>query len=100
MVEPSLIQVEVCYAGKQKTTLQKLTVPAKASLLFAIQNSGIVHVHPEIDISVCKVGIFGKLKQLDAELHEGDRIEIYRPLIADPMEARRRRAKKQINTAG
>lgn len=95
MAEHARIQVQVCYAGLHKTSLLDLQVDADANILQVIQQSGIVQMHPEIDVSILKVGIFGKLKALDATIHAGDRVEIYRPLIADPMEARRRRAKKQ-----
>lgn len=98
MVERISMIVQVCYAGLDKTSLVDVQVPVHATVLQAIQQSGIVQAHPEIDISVLKVGVFGKLKTLDSQLHAGDRIEIYRPLVADPMEARRRRAKKQALT--
>ncbi|MFZ6774231.1 RnfH family protein [Undibacterium sp. SXout7W] len=89
------ISVQVCYAGLESTSLLSLSVPAETNLGDVIERSGIIERHPEIDISVCKLGVFGKLKTLESSLHDGDRVEIYRPLIADPMEARRRRAKKQ-----
>ncbi|MCH8621759.1 RnfH family protein [Undibacterium sp. TS12] len=98
MGEPEIIAVQVAYAGLEKSSLLDLDVSVDATLLQVIQQSGIIKIHPEIDISVLKVGIFGKLKPLDARLHPGDRVEIYRPLIADPMEARRRRAKKQARS--
>ena len=58
----------------------------------AIARSGILERFPEIDLAVNKVGVFGKLAKLDQVLEAGDRVEIYRPLIADPKEARKRRA--------
>ncbi|MES9946019.1 MAG: RnfH family protein [gamma proteobacterium symbiont of Ctena orbiculata] len=58
----------------------------------AIEASGILERFPEIDLSANKIGIFGKAAKLDALLAEGDRVEIYRPLIADPKEARKKRA--------
>ena len=58
----------------------------------AIEASGILERFPEIDLSTNKIGIFGKAAKLDALLVEGDRVEIYRPLIADPKEARKKRA--------
>jgi putative ubiquitin-RnfH superfamily antitoxin RatB of RatAB toxin-antitoxin module len=60
----------------------------------AIERSGILDLHPEIDLSSTKVGVFGKVTKLDAVLYPGDRVEIYRPLIADPKEARKKRAAK------
>ncbi|BBB67029.1 hypothetical protein UNDYM_2776 [Undibacterium sp. YM2] len=98
MVEQINMIVQVCYAGLDRTSLLDVQVPLYATVLQVIQQSGIVQAHPEIDVSVLKVGVFGKLKALDSQLHAGDRIEIYRPLVADPMEARRRRAKKQAET--
>ncbi|MCG7871776.1 MAG: RnfH family protein [Candidatus Thiodiazotropha lotti] len=58
----------------------------------AIEQSDILQRFPEIDLKVNKTGIFGKAAKLDAMLNEGDRVEIYRPLIADPKEARKKRA--------
>ncbi len=95
MLERDLIAVQVCYAIEDKSSLVDLQVAADATILQVIQQSGILNTHPEIDLSILRVGVFGKLKPLDAVLHPGDRVEIYRPLVADPMEARRRRAKKQ-----
>ncbi|MFZ6730364.1 RnfH family protein [Undibacterium sp. Ji42W] len=90
--------VQVCYAGLDKTSLLEIQVPLDATVLQVIQQSSIVQIHAEIDVNIFKLGVFGKLKSLDSQLHAGDRIEIYRPLVADPMEARRRRAKKQALT--
>lgn len=95
MGEHTSMQVQVCYAGIDKISLLDLQVSPDATVLQVIKQSGIVDMHPEIEVSALKVGVFGKLKPLDAKLHSGDRVEIYRPLIADPMEARRRRAQKQ-----
>ncbi|MBI1772434.1 MAG: RnfH family protein [Burkholderiales bacterium] len=95
MVEQINMHVQVCYAGLDKTSLLDVQVVLDATVLQVIQQSGIMEIHPDIDVNILKVGVFGKLKTLDSSLHAGDRIEIYRPLIADPMEARRRRAKKQ-----
>lgn len=94
MVEAAMIPVQVCYATPEKLSLLHLRVPRNATIAQAIASSGIVLRHPEIDIGTCKLGVYGKLKSPDATLQAGDRVEIYRPLIADPMEARRRRAKK------
>jgi putative ubiquitin-RnfH superfamily antitoxin RatB of RatAB toxin-antitoxin module len=95
MGEHTSMQVQICYAGMDKISLLDLQVAPDVTVLQVIEQSGIIEIHPEIEVSVLKVGVFGKLKTLDAKLHAGDRIEIYRPLIADPMDARRRRAKKQ-----
>lgn len=98
MVEQINMHVQVCYAGLDKTSLLDVNVALDATVLQVIQQSGILQIHPDINVDLFKVGVFGKLKTLDSSLHAEDRIEIYRPLIADPMEARRRRAKKQIQT--
>jgi hypothetical protein len=68
-----------------------MEVPESSSVEDAIRRSGILERFPEIDLSQQKVGIFGKLVKLDAPLKDGDRIEIYRPIIADPKTVRRRR---------
>ncbi len=86
--------VQVCYALPERQTLIDVTVPEAATVHDAIRASGIVGQHPEIDVSVARTGVFGKLVPLDAVLHEGDRVEIYRPLIVDPKAARQRRVEK------
>ncbi|MBC3868756.1 RnfH family protein [Undibacterium oligocarboniphilum] len=88
------IAVQVCYASVEGICMLNVRLPAGTTVYDAIQESGVVRTFPEIDISILKVGVFGKLKELSTVLHEGDRVEIYRPLLADPMEARRRRARK------
>lgn len=87
------LKIQVCYAMADSSTLLELTLPADSTVKQAIDCSGVLALFPEIDLSVQKVGVFGKLKPLDANLHDGDRIEIYRALQADPMESRRRRAR-------
>ncbi len=69
-----------------------LTVPAGTTLGQALEQSGVLREFPGIDLAVNMVGIYGKKKSLDTVLREHDRIEVYRPLQADPKEARRRRA--------
>jgi len=86
------IHVQVCYARPDRQFLLDLDVGPGTTIRQAIAQSGIVQQAPEIDISVLRVGIYGKLKTLDTVLREHDRVEIYRPLIADPKETRRRRA--------
>ncbi len=95
MADIGFIKVQVCYATVHEVTLLDLQVPAGTTLSEAVTHSGILQKHPEIDIATTKFGIYGKLKSADSALREGDRVEIYRPLIADPKEARRRRANKQ-----
>jgi putative ubiquitin-RnfH superfamily antitoxin RatB of RatAB toxin-antitoxin module len=86
------ISVEVAYAKPEEQLILKLDVLPGTTLQQAIEQSGILERFPEIDLSQLKAGVFGKLKKLDQTLREGDRIEIYRPLIADPKEVRKQRA--------
>jgi putative ubiquitin-RnfH superfamily antitoxin RatB of RatAB toxin-antitoxin module len=85
------IRVQVCYARAGMTWLREIAVPVGATVQAAIELSGMLDDVPEIDLTACRVGIYGKLTLLDALLREQDRVEIYRPLIADPKNARRRR---------
>lgn len=86
------ISVEVVYALPQKQEILSLKVRSGAVVSEAIEQSGILRDFPEIDLASAKVGIFSKQVKLDAVLRDKDRIEIYRPLIADPKEVRRKRA--------
>ena len=90
-----MLQVQVCYAERDVQILRDLAVPQGCTLREAIMQSGVLQEVPEIDLMVLRVGIYGKLKELDTILRDGDRVEIYRPLIADPKESRRRRAEKK-----
>lgn len=94
-MKPQLMQIQICYATPQSPIICNLLVPENSTLQEAIAKSRILILHPEIDIANCRVGVFGKLKDFDAVLRVGDRVEIYRPLVAAPMESRRRRAEKQ-----
>jgi uncharacterized protein len=86
------ISIEVVYALPGEQVLLKHKVRAGATVAEAIKASGVLDKHPEIDLERNKLGIFGKLTKPDTVLREKDRIEIYRPLIADPKEVRRKRA--------
>lgn len=86
------ILVEVAYALPQKQEVLSLKVKPGATVSQAIEQSGILADFPEIDLVSAKVGIFGKQAKLDAVLRDKDRVEIYRPLIADPKEIRKKRA--------
>ncbi|MQA18030.1 RnfH family protein [Rugamonas rivuli] len=83
--------IEVCYASDALQFLRALSVPAGTTIEQAIAISGVLQEAPEIDLATMQVGIYAKKKTLDTVLREHDRIEIYRPLIADPKNARRRR---------
>lgn len=88
-----LINVEVTYALPGRQELVKLVLPAGTTAGEAIEASELLHRHSEIDLSGAnKIGIFGKLCKPDAELRDRDRVEIYRPLIADPKAVRKKRA--------
>lgn len=86
------ITIEIAYALPQKQELVRLDLPAGSTVQQAIDASGLRQKHPEIDLAKNKVGVFGKLTRLDAPLRDRDRVEIYRPLIADPKEVRKKRA--------
>ena len=89
---PDLIDIEVAYAQPDKQTIIALQVAKETSIADAIIQSKILDQYPEIDLDTQKLGIFGKAIKKDTTLYAGDRIEIYRPLIADPKEVRRKRA--------
>ena len=89
-----MINIEVVYALPNDQILLKQQVSAGTTVAEAIQASGVLDKHPEIDLANNKLGIFGKLTKADAVLRDKDRIEIYRPLIADPKEVRRKRAEE------
>jgi putative ubiquitin-RnfH superfamily antitoxin RatB of RatAB toxin-antitoxin module len=89
------LKVEVCYANGPLVFLRALSVPAGATVAHAIEQSGVQVAAPEIDLASCRIGVYGKLKTLDTALREHDRIEIYRPLQADPKDARRKRVKSK-----
>ncbi|MGE8147380.1 RnfH family protein [Pseudomonas frederiksbergensis] len=95
MVE-SVIEVEVVYAAVDRQVLLSVAVPAGATVRAALLESGVGAEFPELDLTGCPVGIFGKvIADPDTRVVQaGDRIEIYRPLLADPKEVRRLRAAK------
>jgi putative ubiquitin-RnfH superfamily antitoxin RatB of RatAB toxin-antitoxin module len=84
--------VEVAYALPDQQLIIPVQMPPKSNAEGAIQVSGILRKFPEIDLKVNQIGIFGKLTKLDTPLRNLDRVEIYRPLIADPKEVRKQRA--------
>ena len=86
------ILVEVAYALPTEQIILPIKVAAGITAEAAVKESGILTKFPEINLAENKIGIFGKLTQLDTVLRDKDRIEIYRPLIADPKEVRRQRA--------
>ena len=92
MGDDSAIAVEVAYARPDQQLILRVQVPCGATVEQAIGISKIIERFPEIDLDVNKVGIFGKPVRLDAKVGPDDRVEIYRPLIADAREIRRQRA--------
>lgn len=88
------ISVELVYINPGKQYLVNLELPKGCTIDTAIKRSGLLDRFPELDLKQNKVGVFNKLKALDYVLNPGDRLEIYRPLLADPKEARRRRAEQ------
>lgn len=90
----SLIPIEVAYASSVQSWLIPISVEEGSTIKQAIAISGILEQCPEINLEINKIGIFGNIATLDTLLRAGDRIEIYRPLILDPKEARRLRAEK------
>ena len=86
------IQVEVAYAKEAEQALLAVEGEKGLTVQEAIERSGILRRFPEIDLGINKVGVFGKLSKLTQALENGDRVEIYRPLIADPKEQRKKRA--------
>lgn len=88
------INIEVAYALPTKQTLLAISVVEGTTIEQAIIASSILDIHSDIDLSDNKVGIWSRMAKLKDVLNDGDRIEIYRPLIADPKEVRKRRAEK------
>ncbi len=98
------LQVEVAYAKADTQKIIALTVPEGTSLYETAERSRIVDLFPEIDLATIKMGVFGKLEPNPRErlIKNGERVELYRPLIADPKEVRKRRAEqaKRAREAG
>lgn len=87
-----LVDVEVVYAEPQRQVAIQIKVPPGSTLQYAIEVSGIVRSFPQLNLAQCKLGICGKLARADTVLVGQDRVEIYRPLLADPKDNRKQRA--------
>ncbi len=87
-----MLRIELIYATLEQQNLIELTVPEGSDISFCIEASGIQKQFPEIDLTTMKVGIFSEVKPLTHLVQSGDRVEIYRPLVADPKAVRRRKA--------
>jgi len=94
LTKSELIEVEVAYALPERQTLLRLNVPVGTTAEQAVQRSGLLTRYPDLDLSASKLGIFAKVVPPQRELREGDRVEIYRPLIADPKAVRQKRAEE------
>ncbi|MCF4176628.1 MULTISPECIES: RnfH family protein [Vibrio] len=97
--DSQLIHVEVVYALPHEQRVFQLVVNHESTVEEIIQKSGVLAVYPEIDLENNKVGVFSRNVKLDATVRDKDRIEIYRALLADPKEIRRKRA-EQAKMAG
>ena len=85
------MNIGVCYAEAERQLWIRLEVPDESTIQEAIELSGVLKQYPQIDLTTQKVGVYGKLAKLDAPIREGDRIEIYRKITADPQQVQRRR---------
>ena len=86
------MEIEVVYASNARQMVRQLDVPEDTTVGQAIELSGLLE---GVDVSLLGVGVFARPRSLDSALKPGDRVEIYRPLVMDPMTARRERAKQQ-----
>ncbi|GIZ51212.1 RnfH family protein [Noviherbaspirillum aridicola] len=89
------LRVQVCYALPDRQFLEELRLPRGAVVRDALESSSLRRQFPGLDLAQAKVGVFGKAKDPQSPLRDGDRVEVYRPLIADPKDSRRRRAAKK-----
>ena len=96
MAETTLI--EIAYATPERQKIVEYEITTGCSVRDAVKQSTISQFFPEIDLDNCDLGVFGKPVPANYELLDGDRIEIYRPLIADPKEVRRQRAEQGLKT--
>jgi putative ubiquitin-RnfH superfamily antitoxin RatB of RatAB toxin-antitoxin module len=94
-----MLEIVVCYAIAQQEYLHAMQVAPGTTIGQAIENSGVLAAFPDINLVTQPVGIFAKKKTLDTVLRDRDRIEIYRPLVADPKDSRRKRAAKKETAA-
>ncbi len=90
-----LVNVEIVYATPRHQARYALQIEPGMTVADAVRASGVLEAYPEIDLARNRVGIHGNLTRLAQVLREGDRVEIYRPLSADPKEARRKRAARR-----
>jgi putative ubiquitin-RnfH superfamily antitoxin RatB of RatAB toxin-antitoxin module len=91
----TLLRIEVAYALREVQVLLELEMAEGATVRQAVERSGILKRFPEIDLARNGLGIFGKVVLPDTPLRDGDRVEIYRPLIVEPRHERRERAQRE-----
>jgi putative ubiquitin-RnfH superfamily antitoxin RatB of RatAB toxin-antitoxin module len=84
------MNVGVAYADKFKQTWLRIDVPDGSTVREIIERSGILEQFPDIDLDRQQVGVFGKVTKLQAKVNDGERVEIYRPITADPETVERR----------
>lgn len=97
MKADSKIDVQVCYATPESQVLIEETLPVGSTIRDAVIQSGLLEQFSEIDLKKNDVGVFSERRSLDDELRDGDRVEIYRTLIIDPKDVRRKRAGKKAS---
>jgi putative ubiquitin-RnfH superfamily antitoxin RatB of RatAB toxin-antitoxin module len=95
MADERTVAVELVYCSSTRQHVTRLTLIAGSTVRDAIRSSALAAQCPEIETDAVRVGIYGRLVAFETVLQDGDRVEIYRPLIADPKQARRRRASTQ-----
>ena len=84
------MQIGIAYSEPAQQLWLRIEVPEESTVQTVIEQSGILKKFPDVELSSCKVGIFGKMAELDATLKPGDRVEIYRAITADPATVPRR----------
>jgi uncharacterized protein len=94
MANSKMIHIEIAYGGLNHQKIYALDVEEGITIQEALHLSTLSHDFPEVDLAQCKVGVFAKRKTLTDVVQEGDRIEVYRPLLIDPKEARRKKAEQ------
>jgi putative ubiquitin-RnfH superfamily antitoxin RatB of RatAB toxin-antitoxin module len=91
----TLLRIEVAYALREEQVRLELEMAEGTTARQAVERSGFLQRFPEIDLAPVGLGIFGRVVSPDTPLRDGDRVEIYRPLIADPKDARRKKASRR-----
>lgn len=99
-IESQMIHVEVVYALPDEQRVFTLAVDKSMTVQEIIEQSGVLALYPQIDLASNKVGVFSRNVKLDTTVNDKDRIEIYRPLLADPKDIRRKRAEQAKAAAG